>query len=292
MSGFNNAMEVFKLLEKSNCRECYENTCLAFAGAVFKGQKNLEECPRLHADIIAQFKGVNKKKPLIDQGAEMMEEFKKSIAKIDLPSKAAIIGGTFADGRLTIKVMGKNVSIDQQGKIFTDIHANQWLVMPLLNYIVKMSTLESDCGKIQGSGKPVTIKSTSFSGNYNPVSADWVPFRELPSGRSWQGLFEKQCENLIKRVADNYPGFFGQILELFNGKEVEKHYKSDISLVLHPLPKIPLLICYWMAEEGIESDLHLFFDAKAEEYLHINSIYAIGAGLARMFEKIAIKHGF
>ncbi len=52
MSRFNNVMEIFKLLDKSNCRECFEPTCLAFAGAVFKGQKHLGECPRLSADII------------------------------------------------------------------------------------------------------------------------------------------------------------------------------------------------------------------------------------------------
>ncbi|MBF0228293.1 MAG: DUF3786 domain-containing protein [Desulfamplus sp.] len=260
-------MEVFKLLNKSNCKECFKPTCLAFAGSVFKGEKRLQECPYLPADVIAQFKDAQQKSPAIDQGAsDMMENYRKSVAQIDLESKAAALGGIFADGRLTIRVMGKSVSIDQQGKIFTDIHANQWVIMPLLNYIVQCKD--------------------------SPISGIWVPFRELPSGRAWQGLFEKQCEELIKKVADTYPGFFQQILELFNGKEVEKHYKSDIALVVYPLPKIPLLICYWLPEDGIDSDLNLFFDAKTEDYLHINSIYAIGAGLARMFEKIAINHGF
>ena len=32
-------MEIFKLLNGSNCRECNEKTCLAFAVAVFK-EKN------------------------------------------------------------------------------------------------------------------------------------------------------------------------------------------------------------------------------------------------------------
>ena len=31
-------LEILKLLEKSNCRECGQATCLAFAAAVFKGQ--------------------------------------------------------------------------------------------------------------------------------------------------------------------------------------------------------------------------------------------------------------
>ena len=41
-----NAMEVFQLLDKSNCRECGEKTCLAFAGAVFQGHRKISECPK------------------------------------------------------------------------------------------------------------------------------------------------------------------------------------------------------------------------------------------------------
>ncbi|MFO7667748.1 MAG: (Fe-S)-binding protein [Desulfobacterales bacterium] len=45
-------MEIFKLLEKSNCRECNEPTCLAFAAAVFKGQRQINECTRLDKETI------------------------------------------------------------------------------------------------------------------------------------------------------------------------------------------------------------------------------------------------
>ena len=95
----------------------------------------------------------------------------------------------------------------------------------------------------------------------------------------------------MKKVADSYPDFFSDLLHLFAGKQVKKHYDSDISLVLHPLPKVPVLICYWKPEDGLESDLNLFFDATAEENLNIGSIFALGTGLVRMFEKIALRHG-
>jgi len=45
-------------------------------------------------------------------------------------------------------------------------------------------------------------------------------------------------------------------------------------------------------EDGFESDLNIFFDATATENLSIESIFALGTGLARMFEKIAFRHGF
>jgi hypothetical protein len=92
-------------------------------------------------------------------------------------------------------------------------------------------------------------------------------------------------------VADTYTGLFEDMLNIFNGKQVEKHYASDISLVLHPLPYVPLLICYWKPEDGMESDLTLFFDSTAQDNLPIESIYALGTGLVRMFEKIALHHG-
>ena len=74
-------------------------------------------------------------------------------------------------------------------------------------------------------------------------------------------------------------------------RQVENHYASDISLVLRPLPKVPILICYWKPEDGLESSLNLFFDSTVEENLRIESLYALCTGLVRMFEKIGLRHG-
>jgi CO dehydrogenase/acetyl-CoA synthase gamma subunit (corrinoid Fe-S protein) len=55
MTAPKNAFEIFQLLEKSNCGNCGEKTCLAFAAAVFKSRHRLSECPRLDPSVIAQF---------------------------------------------------------------------------------------------------------------------------------------------------------------------------------------------------------------------------------------------
>ncbi|MDY7035556.1 MAG: DUF3786 domain-containing protein, partial [Thermodesulfobacteriota bacterium] len=80
-------------------------------------------------------------------------------------------------------------------------------------------------------------------------------------------------------------------IQVFSGKQVENHYQSDISLVLHPLPLVPMLICYWKPDDGLESDLNLFFDSTAEKNLNIESLYTLGTGLVKMFEKITLTHG-
>jgi len=124
-----------------------------------------------------------------------------------------------------------------------------------------------------------------------PVSGKWVPLRELKGGKDWYRLFGQRCEKPLKKVADTYTDLFNDMLHIFNGRQVEDHYQSDISLVLYPLPLVPILICYWRPEDGLESSLNIFFDSTAEDNLNIEAIYALAAGLVRMFEKIALTHG-
>ena len=266
MARFNNAMEVFKLLNKSNCRKCDEKTCLAFAAAVFKGEKSLGMCPELDREIVSQYDHpVETSETNEDGQAEIIEQLKKKIVKLDFSSAAERVGGKMANDKLVIKIFGKDFNIHPDGGLSSDIHINPWITLPVFHYILNCK------------GVPILNK--------------WVPFRELKGGISWQNFFNKQCEKPIKKIADTYTDLFEDLIHLFNGTQVENHYESDISLVLHPLPKIPMLICYWKPEDDLGSDLNLFFDASAEENSSIEAIYSLGTGIVRMFQKLAMRHG-
>ncbi|MDY6988584.1 MAG: DUF3786 domain-containing protein [Thermodesulfobacteriota bacterium] len=266
MSSVRNPTDIYKLLDKSNCRECGEATCLAFAAAVFTGKRQLNECPRLSDEIIERFAGdVQTRRPVAPDLDQLVAHLKKEISAVDFPSAAQRLGATFFDDKLTMKVLGKDFTVDKEGNLSSDIHIHPWVTIPILTYII--------------------------SGAGIPVSGTWVPFRELRSGKTWYRLFEQRCEKPLKRVADPYTDLFEDMIRIFNGRQVGNHYASDISLVLHPLPKVPVLICYWKPEGRLESDLHIFFDATAEDNLNIEGIYALGTGLVRMFEKLALRHG-
>jgi uncharacterized Fe-S cluster-containing protein len=71
-------------------------TCLAFAAAVFKGQKRVDQCPYVDAQIVEQFG----EKMKADHTAEIenekkFEELKNRIKAIDLPAIAEKLGGRF-----------------------------------------------------------------------------------------------------------------------------------------------------------------------------------------------------
>jgi Domain of unknown function (DUF3786)/Putative Fe-S cluster len=261
-----NALEIFKLLDKSNCRKCGEKTCLAFAGAVFQDQRQLQECPQLPQDLVEQLTGAIETRPPFETGLKYLEQLKSEVTHIDFAAAAQRTGGTFSEDKLTLKVLGKDFSVDTRGRLSAAIHINPWIAVPLLNYIM------------YGEGLPVTGK--------------WVSLRELHDGRERYPLFQRQCEEPLKSVADTYTDFFDNIVQLFSGRQVARQFNADISVVLHPLPKVPILFCYWRPEEGMESNLLVFFDETADRNLDTDSVFTLGVGLAHMIKKLTLKHGF
>jgi hypothetical protein len=117
-----------------------------------------------------------------------------------------------------------------------------------------------------------------------------VPLRELKGGREREGLFEQRTTKPLKHIADTYTDFFNDMLDVFDGKRTETRFDADTAVVMYPLPKAPILFCYWEPEDGLESNLQIFFDKCVEDNLSIGSVYTLGAGLAHMFEKFSLKH--
>ena len=265
MGSFKSVLDILKLLDKSNCRDCGEKTCFAFSAAVLKGQKHLRECTRLDPGIIRHYADQEDREPGRTQDrAEAVRLLRQRISGLDLSEAARRLGEKYADGKLTIKCMGKDFSVDAGGNITTDIHVNHWVTMPILCYIT------------EGAGVP--------------PSGKWVPLRELEGGKDWFRLFNQMCEKPLKRIADAYTDLFEDMLHIFSAKQVKNVHDSDISIVLYPLPKVPVLICYWRPEEALGSSLNIFFDETADRNLTIESIYTLAAGLVNMFKKIALTH--
>ena len=266
MSHINNPMEIYKLLNGSNCRECNEKTCMAFAVAVFKGRKPIHACPYLDKEVIERYGGdIDKPNTVDEYKAEAIEALKQKISRIDLSKAAERLGARFSNNKLTIKVFGKNFSVDTKGNLSSDVHINAYMAVPALNYI------------LNGAGKP--------------AQGNWITFRELTGGPSRYAHFQQRCEKPLKRVADTYTGLFKDMLDIFDGKKIVSHIDSDISILLHPLPLFPLMVCYWKPEEGLDSSLHIYFDSVSDDNLDIESIYTMNEGIALMFEKIALRHG-
>ena len=268
MTEFANVMTVFAQLEKSNCRQCNEQTCLAFAARVFKGERALGECPRLPDPVRRHHQDapVRRVLPIEHDHKAMIARLKEKLRAIDFRILAQTVAGNYEQGRLTLRILGKPLSIEHSGRICSDIHANPWFHLALLDYLLQCRGL--------------------------PLAGRWVPFRELEDAAARTALFVREAEAPLKRLAEAFPRLFEELVLLFKGERIDNFHQSDISLVLTPLPRLPILICYWQPADGMDSDLHLFFDATAVENSSIETVFGISTGLVRMFEGIAVTHGW
>jgi hypothetical protein len=262
-----NAMEIFSVLDKSNCKKCGEKTCLAFAGAVYLGKRRISECPNLGSDVLARFsKEHATQNGTEDEQDKYISSLIDEVTKLDFHIVGERIGAEVKDTVLTVPILGKKFEIHQDGTFSTDLHVIPWVVIPLLEYVLNCKGL--------------------------PITGDWISFREITGGKEKYALFKKRGEDVLKQLADKYTDFFNDIVHMFNGRRVDKRFESDVSVVLYPFPMVPIMICYWKPEESLGSSLNLFFDKSVNENLGVDSTYFLGTGLAQMFEKLAEHHAF
>lgn len=257
-------LEVYKLLPQTNCKRCGLPSCLAFSAGVVGGQKKMTDCPELSDEArIILSKNLQKHSAQEPRQAEFIDRLLVKITKLNLATVAGKRGASYANGSITITSLGKDFHIDSSGQMRSDCHIIPWVQAPILSYLCHDT--------------------------HQQITGRWISFREITGGIDWRGLFRSRCETPLKQLADSNPELLGDLIDLFLGKEVTG-FEADIALVLHPLPHIPICICYQAPDNDLESALNIFFDECCATNLHIKSLYTLCAGLVKMFEKIAVHH--
>ncbi len=239
---------------------------MAFADAVTKGMKRVDDCPHVSGELAAELgSSIGERESIEKEQERLLERLRAEVSKLDFGAAAERLGTALAGGRLPINSLGKEFFVDARGEVISECHtAIPWLAIPMLAYVLN-------------------------SGGKEP-EGKWAPFEELPGGGKWARLFGQRCEKEFKDLADSHPDLFGDITAIFSGSASAGDITADVSLELEPLPRLPVLICYWRQDGDFESKLKLYFDRTAEENLDIVSIYTLCVGLVTMFGKIASRH--
>jgi len=257
-------LEIFKKLPQTNCSKCLLPSCLAFAAALIAGRKKVQDCPDLTPENAKQLSTTLQSSGSTEiVQAEFVDKLQKKMAAVDFKSVAPLVGATVQGDRICIKSLGKDFIFDHRGNMISECHIIPWVQAPLLSYITHKTHADT--------------------------TGNWILLREIKGGIEWQPLFANRCEDSLRKLADNNPGLLNDIIDLFMGRAVD-WYEADIALVLHPLPKFPILICYQAPEDDLESKLTIFFDECCGVNLHIKSIFTLCHGLVQMFTKIAEHH--
>ncbi|MDQ7781609.1 MAG: DUF3786 domain-containing protein [Desulfomonilaceae bacterium] len=267
------AMDILKRLPKTNCRECGLPTCLAFAAMVLQGQARLLQCPCIDREAASLLRTIDAREMPSPEARrdELMAVLKKKIKSVNFSDVAPRLDAEVSGERLRVRCLGRNFDLDKNGNLHSECHINSWVHLPIINYT------------IHGQGRDVT--------------GEWVRFSELRNAADWTRFFSHRCEKGMQHIADGDPDLFFDAIDLFAARRAEANAgeafaTADYAKVVFPLPKVPMLIAYWKAEDEFDAGLSLLFDRSAEVNLGAESIYLLIMGLLEMLKRIMARHGF
>ena len=256
-------LDVYKILDRSNCRECGLPTCTAFVHAVINGEKKIGACTHIDKDILFELEKKIIVRDIEKEYSAALGPLKDAMPMIDFKASAERLGASLSGDRLSINCLGKDFLVDTKGNVESQIHIHLWVTVPLLRYII--------------------------TGGADGLTGTWVSFDELKNGITMSNYFERRCVAPLREMADAHTDIFFDLLDVFGGKPAEG-FDADISRIIYPLPKVPFLFLYWKAEDQFESKLKILFDSSADKYLDFEAVYILTRGLVEMFKNIIANH--
>lgn len=267
------AMDILKRLPRNNCRDCGFPTCMAFAAMITQGRAKHSQCPHMEqdSDVFEDKQASRNEEATENIRDDLIGELKSRVLNVDFKEAAQRIGAVVSKERVILRIFGKRFEIDKAGDLHSDCHINPWVHGPILNYIL--------------------------DGNGSALTGDWVTFGELRHTRDWRQFFAHRCENGMQKIVEEDPDLFFDAMDMFatgqsGATKGEVIQSADYLALIHPFPKLPILIVFWKAEEEFDATLSLLFDRSAENNLSAESMYTLVMGLLEMIKRIMARHGF
>lgn len=114
--------------------------------------------------------------------------------------------------------------------------------------------------------------------NGAPLSNKWVSFADLPDGRMYAQAFQGYSGDEIVKIFGTDMKTFQEACELADGQKMEM---ADAAYAFRGLPRVPLLVSYWLGDEEFPSACKILFDSAVYNYLPIYACAILGSMLAR-----------
>ena len=110
----------------------------------------------------------------------------------------------------------------------------------------------------------------------SPLTGRWVSFADLPDGRMYNAAFQGYSgDEIVKVFGFDLDGFKNACLRA-GGEPIDI---GSASFIFHALPRVPLMLTYWLGDEDFPSSCKVLFDESAGHYLPIDACAILGSML-------------
>lgn len=250
-------LDLLKTLPRTNCGDCGQPTCMAFATRVIKEGEDLAKCPHLPpaaqelAGAISsqQAKGEGRRRESLAISLEVMEA---KIAPLHFPDLAQGLGAVYGEegGRpyLSFSYFGQALLVFKDEVRYPPGAApNPWDAILLYNFIA--------------------------SGGQAIPTGTWITYQSLPNSVSKA----KTLARLEKELAKHFAGQVGHLRRqaaYLGAEPVQVSENADFQRVFSPLPRVPVLLLFWdeEPEEDFQAQAHFLFDSTVGDFLDLESL--------------------
>ncbi|MBF0321204.1 MAG: DUF3786 domain-containing protein [Nitrospirae bacterium] len=244
-------MEIYKELPKTNCTDCGQRTCMAFAIGVSKGDWEITGCQHLDKDKTQR---IAANIVTVDWRENIIKSLREDIKDIDLKSVASDLGAEVLDTGIGIRSLGRDFKLGDDREITSDGKVTPWEKILILIYV-----------KTGGSGQP---------------TGRWVSFIDLKGGGVKVEAIRKEFEEPMSELFNKSPEEAVAAIEGLGAVQVTGQ-ASEMAWICELMPKIPILLLYWPADTEFPARFKSVFDASADRFLDVESIVFLCEGLVK-----------
>ena len=162
-------------------------------------------------------------------------------------------------------------------------HANKELILTLFGepVIIRGPDFEVLDGR---TGEPAPINTQALllyhlsTTDGAPLTGRWISFRELPDGGFYHQAFQGYTGNRLV-------GHFRNDLEAVRQAAIrlggQEESSGDAGFRFAVLPRVPLLLVYWLGDEEFPPTARILFDASAGHHLPVDACALLGSALTQ-----------
>ena len=254
-----NPLDFLRATPRTNCGDCGQPTCLAFAVAVTKGGADPALCPHLAPAGLADARQHAPGKGLaqVARGQEerdmaLVAHLKAKVQGLDYPAIAPRLGAEFNPGppaALHFRYLGR------------------WVVLSS-----EEARLEG--GQLIDPRDQILLYNYAASGGGRPPLGVWVGMESLPNSMAKVRTLAAYCEQPLASRFRGRPVELSRICCRIGAKPGSEGQSADLGLILPVLPFLPLYLLFWdeEPEEGFASRVKVLFDQRVHDFLDIESL--------------------
>ena len=254
------AVEIYKVLPKTNCGACGMPTCFGFATKVAAGIASITSCATL-SDGVKQELAAEEQQRAGSRGTvydQALQSLRPKFAALDLSRVAAATGTT-------------SLSPDRLEVLFLNER-----------YLVGKDGITGPDGKEPLPFVSILILNHLCMPDLSPPAGEWITFSSVPASHAKDKAWAAHVEEVIARHFAGDAAGLRAACERLGGVPAAVRGSNDAAYEFRFFPSYPALLLFNDAvpEEDFPAQVKLLLDRNVDRMLDIESIVVLGEEFA------------